>query len=106
MSKLDKRRQERYDLKLPAYLQLTNIEEKPLELVTENVCSGGAYFHIDQPLPVGTKVDIELTVPIKQLAEMNIDKVLITVPGEAIRSEKDGMAIQFSKAFHILPMVS
>ena len=54
------RRLERFSLKLPAAIEtVPDTEEhdkKVLNLLTANVCSGGAFFHTDKPLPEGTSV--------------------------------------------------
>ncbi|MBW2091412.1 MAG: hypothetical protein JRI34_04710, partial [Deltaproteobacteria bacterium] len=58
------RRLERFDLELPAKLEVLEYDEdkenRTLNLLTRNICSGGAYFYTEQPLSVGTNVKIDL----------------------------------------------
>jgi len=101
----DKRILERFDLGLPATIELlTSAQEKsPLNLLTTNVCSGGAYFHTDQPLPHGTRVKIDLVLPLDKLKKLKDEcKVAyIKVTGTVLRSESEGMAIFFDEEYHI-----
>jgi len=70
----DRRHLERFDLKLPAMLEIiSNCGEhnkKVINLITSNACSGGAFFDTDQPLPEGTDVKIELVLSIDKLKKI------------------------------------
>ena len=63
----EKRRLERFDLKMPAKIESTTSdqEEKLLDLLTSNISSGGAFFHTTQPLREGSQVKIDLAYPLK-----------------------------------------
>jgi hypothetical protein len=102
---LEKRRLERFDLKLPATIEFINDDrkEKVLSLLTENVCSGGAYFHTIQPLPKGTQVMIDLVLPLDRLRTLKKEhkRAYIKVTGRVLRSESEGMAICFDEDYHI-----
>ena len=102
MPGLDKRKKERFSLQLPALL--TPVREKtcaPIELLTGDVCDGGAYFHIDQPLGVGTKVEVELIVSIEELKKLDGKLAHIKVSGSVIRKDSRGMAVSFGKKYKI-----
>ena len=102
----EKRRLERFDLELPATIELlTPDQEKSLlNLLTTNICSGGAYFHTAQPLPEGTQVRIDLVLPLEKLRRLKEEhkKAYIKVTGTVLRSESEGMAICFDEDYQLL----
>jgi len=102
---VERRRLERFDLVLPAAIELSNehYEERMINLLTTNVCSGGAYFHTNQPLPEGTKVKLDLVLPLEKLKKIKAEhkKVLIKVTGKVLRTESEGMAICFDRDYRI-----
>ena len=101
----DKRRLERFDLELPATIELlTSDQEKSLvNLLTTNISSGGAYFHTPQPLPKGTQVKIDLVLPLDKLRKLKDEhkQAYIKVTGTVLRSESEGMAICFEEDYQI-----
>jgi len=101
----DKRRLERFDLELPATIELlTSDQEKSLvNLLTANISSGGAYFHTPQPLPKGTQVKIDLVLPLDKLRKLKDEhkQAYIKVTGTVLRSESEGMAICFEEDYQI-----
>jgi len=102
----DKRKLERFDLEIPATLELlaSDREQRILNLLTSNMCSGGAYFHTTQPLPEGTQVKIDLVLPLDRLRELKDDckQAYIKVTGTVLRSESKGMAICFDEDYQIV----
>lgn len=105
MNGIDKRKVERFPLELPAFLKVGDESEgETVEFVTSDVCSGGAFFPTDKPIPVGTEVKVDLVIPIDQLKKIEADKVLITVAGSVIRTEKRGMAVCFDNKYKIMPI--
>jgi len=105
----EKRRLERFDLELPATIELlTSDQEKSLlNLLTINICSGGAYFHTTQTLPEGTQVKIDLILPLDKLRRLKDDckQAYIKVTGTVLRSESEGMAICFDEDYQLLGSV-
>jgi hypothetical protein len=102
----EKRRQERFDLVMPAAIELINEahDERVINLLTTNICSGGAYFHTTQPLPEGTKVKLDLVLPLENLMKKikkEDKKAFIKVTGKVLRTESEGMAICFDKDYQI-----
>ena len=102
---VDKRRLERFDLQLPAIIEVVSgngdHDRKTVNLLTRNACSGGAYFHTDQPLPKGTQVKIDLVLSIDTLKKIKGKQAVIKVNGSVIRTESHGMAICFDEHFSI-----
>ncbi len=101
----DKRKLERFDLELPATIELlTPDQEKSLlNLLTTNICSGGAYFHTKQPLPEGIQVKIDLVLPLDKLRKLKDEhkQAYIKVTGTVLRSGSEGMAIFFDEDYQI-----
>ena len=94
---------ERFDLKLLANIAFNNKAEQKstVELMTRNICAGGAYLETSTPLPKGTEVDIDLFLPLKKFKDLDAEKAHIAVSGEVIRTDRDGMAICFDHRFQI-----
>jgi len=103
----EKRRLERFDLKIPAKIQsaTSDQEKRLLSLLTTNISSGGAFFHTTQPLCEGTQVKIDLVLPLERLKQLKDDckQAYIRVTGRVVRSESEGMAILFDKDYLIRP---
>ena len=77
-----------------------------MEFVTSDVCSGGAFFHTDQSMPVGTEVTVDLVISTDQLKRLDADRVLIKTAGAVVRTDEEGMAICFEKKYVITPLKS
>lgn len=103
----EKRKLERFDLKVPARIEgVGNRRDKDiLDLITSDICAGGAFFHTDQPLPEGTKVRIDLVLPLAGLRRLlsDYDHAHIKVTGTVLRKEPSGMAICFNRDYLIRP---
>jgi len=105
MSVAERRKLERFELEIPATVEvisdLAQEERRRLNLLTSDICSGGAYFHTDQPLAEGTEVNIDLVLSIESLKKLSGKQAYIKVSGKVIRSETRGMAICFSPSYRI-----
>jgi hypothetical protein len=97
---------ERFALELRASISPTdkNKEQEKLEILTSNVCAGGAFFRTEQPLPVGTEVKIELVLHGDKFRKGKCEHALIKLSGSVIRTEREGMAIRFGNDYEILPL--
>jgi hypothetical protein len=103
---MEERRQlERFKLRFPAEIevvsQVAGLEKEKLRLQTENICSGGAFFHTPNPLPEGTLVKIAMRLNFRRLRNIEKRRPLINVRGSVLRSEPAGMAIRFDKGYRI-----
>ena len=103
-----KRNLERFDLRCPATITVISGDDEHQNelknLLTKNICSGGAYFHTDQPLAEGTPVKIDLFLRIDELKKLDSRQAQIKVQGEVVRSESGGMAICFKDNYSIKPI--
>jgi len=105
MTRLEKRRMERFDLELPALLSMNNESgnQRVVEFMISDICSGGAFFKTDAPLSVGTDVKMDLILPLDNLNQNEGKKSRVGVSGSVVRSEKHGMAVCFDKRYRITP---
>lgn len=95
MSVLDKRKMERYNLAISAFLKFNVAEEKKASKhVARDICAGGAFFNSRRSVPVGTGVKVDLILP---------NRVRIKVDGAVIRSTQNGVAISFDNKYKIIP---
>ncbi|MBN2397781.1 MAG: PilZ domain-containing protein [Deltaproteobacteria bacterium] len=106
MPAFGKRKLERFSLKLPARISVDSKEKEAacLDAVTSDISAGGAFFHTDTPLPVGTRMDVDLILPLDELKKIEGKRAKITVKGAVIRTGEQGMAICFDKKYRISPM--
>lgn len=104
MSSFDKRELERFSLEIPGFVQAANGQlGEPIEVVTKDVCAGGALFHSKELMDVGTPVDVELVIPIQELKHLEGDKVLVRVAGAIVRAERNGIAVRFDQNYKMTP---
>ena len=105
VSVTEKRTMERFDLKLPSQIRfIKDNNENTINLLTSNVCSGGAFFPIDKPLPIDTRVNIDLVLPLNRLKKQKGKRSLIKSSGKVIRTDQKGMAICFDEKCKISPL--
>ena len=102
---VERRKMERFSLELPACFFVANdtLKKKPIGLMTNNICSGGAYFVTKHPFKIGTDVKINITLSLDNIKQIGGKSSRIDVSGFVIRTDKKGMAIRFDKRFSISP---
>ena len=100
----ERRKMERFSLELPTSLLATSQSEKsePIELLTSNVCAGGAFYNTEKPLPSGIELRINIIIPLDKLKNIEGKRSRIEVLGSVIRTDQQGMAICFDKKYRIL----
>ncbi|MGD8770740.1 MAG: PilZ domain-containing protein [Desulfobacterales bacterium] len=103
MNYIEKREMERFSLKLPALLSLTDENEKQraFKFMISNICAGGAFFKTDHPLSVGTDVKMDLILPLDKFKKFGRKRSRVDVSGSVIRTNDKGMAVCFDKNFRI-----
>ena len=103
----ERRELERFKLRLPARIEVVSgvpeVEKDIINIETDNICSGGAYFHTLSPLPKGTQVKIDMVLNFQRLRIPKNRRPHIKVSGNVLRSEATGMAIQFDNRYKIIP---
>ena len=107
MTALGKRLMERFNLSVPAVVTLKeSLRQDPkisTELKTRNICAGGAFIVTDDPLEIGTEVNVDLHLAFFAGSPTHERHSNIHVSGQIIRIEPDGMAIQFDEKYQIVP---
>lgn len=105
MIEFEKRMMERFSLELHTYLSMAdeNGEQESIDLLTSNVCAGGAFFKTKKPLSIGTNVKIGMILPLDKFKNLKGKRSCIDVAGSVIRTDNKGMAICFGKRYKILP---
>ena len=102
----DRRHLERFTVKAFATVETTAQDAgRVFELQTQDICSGGAFFPMEVPLPTGEKVKITLYLSVAPAAELpefpNTTKIV--TDGEVIRSSDHGIAVRFQGRYSISP---
>jgi c-di-GMP-binding flagellar brake protein YcgR len=105
---IDRRREWRFDLPLPAVVEgkLGDGKKFKEKTMLENISSTGAYFCLDSGVTVGCKLNLIIEIP----SELSPDKkIKLQLGGLAVRLEKlgkeekkQGVALRFSKKFKFI----
>ena len=99
----DRRQLQRYQMRIPATIVAAlDSRQTTVELQTRDICSGGAFFPTDRPLPTGSNVRITLCWELHEYPT----RVRMTTEGTVVRSEGEGMAVAFSPRYQMAPVPS
>jgi len=95
----EKRKVERFDLHIETQWNVldTEIVENP-KLITRNISSSGAFLITTNPVPVGTNIELNFFLKQQELSNGTKNrKVAIRTIGKVIRTDEEGMAVEFEK---------
>ena len=105
---MEKRKRDRYFIDVPVKLLLSaeDKEQETLTVHTKNISSEGVLLSTDTVLSQGSKVKMEMVLPVNKLLEMigEQKKVLVRVNGKVIRTGDEGMAVKFDRDYQITAM--
>ena len=106
MPEAEKRKEQRFEMALPASLMVETSDTKtaPMEYITRDVSSCGAYFTTSHPLETGTPLNIRMLIPFDKYKIPKNGKTLVQLSAQVVRTEKQGMAVEFAKKFKISPV--
>ncbi|MEA1947831.1 MAG: PilZ domain-containing protein [Thermodesulfobacteriota bacterium] len=106
MNFTEKRKMERFPLKLPALISMMdeNENQRAFEVMISNICAGGAFFKTYNPLSLGTDMKMELILPLDKFKKFGSKRSRVDVSGLVIRTNDQGMAVRFDKNFQISPL--
>ena len=104
MQMKERRKCERFQLELPARLEMNSSEKTEIfELQTRDISAAGALLvGIKEQFPTGTRCQLELIVASERIKELTGVQGLIKVGGTIVRSTPDGLAICFDGDCEIL----
>lgn len=104
------RRYMRFDIETPAKVRILDDEGEMLymlNLVTKNICAGGAFFQLSSPLTGGTKVKVEMNLAVENLKKIvgreHKHGFQVHVHGTVVRSVPLGMAVEFNEEYQFFP---
>jgi len=103
----ERRKLERFDFEVPTQIEgvISDENGQTCDLSTSNICAGGAFFRTADPLPEGTRVKMQLVLPLDRIKELvGHDRVNVRVEGTVIRCGSTGMAVCFNEDYQILPL--
>ena len=105
MIEFENRNMERFSIELHTYLSIADEsgEQESIDLLTNNVCAGGAFFKTKKPLSIGTNVKMDLILPLDKFKKFEGKRSRINVAGSVIRTDNKGMAVCFGKRYKISP---
>ena len=83
----DKRTIERFSLVFPVCFKSAGVENT--DTFTRDISSKGAFIQTSNPLTIGVKVQLVVSLP--------SGKSFLNAAGKVVRVEQDGMAIQFNR---------
>ncbi|UCB49204.1 MAG: PilZ domain-containing protein [Deltaproteobacteria bacterium] len=105
--KKERRKLQRFSLEIPARVEVISGEKQKgtIEVLTSDICAGGAYFKTPRPLPEGTQVKIDMVLPLEHLRKLSeeYNRAYIKVSGTVLRTESSGMAVSFDEDYELGP---
>jgi hypothetical protein len=105
----DRRQVQRFSIQAFAVVKtISPAVEQVFELNTRDISSSGAFFPMEVPLPTGEKVKITLFLSFSALEEIPEipKKAKIVTDGHVVRSEGQGIAVEFGKHYTMMPSLS
>jgi Tfp pilus assembly protein PilZ len=99
------RSMERFSIELKARVSLksNDRDRKWVNVMTSNISAGGTFLRTRQPFPVGTRVNVEVFLPLRE-KKSSLKDSLIKISGVVVRSEEAGMALRFDDEYEIMPL--
>ena len=99
----DKRKFERFELKLPATITIEDMGQE-LQVYTRDISAVGVFLHTAKPLEEGAKVRIKVILANNTLKKLTGYESCIKVLGTVVRREQEGMAVSFDGRKKIMPL--
>ena len=101
----ERRKLERFQLHVPAKIELTDASghHETLQLETKDISADGAYIVSSEPITEGADIRLEMILSVEKLKDLiGADKkVELKLQGHVIRSDSNGVAVQFNRKYHI-----
>ena len=100
----ERRKLERFILRLPATVEAIGRSKEILRLFTRDISADGAYFECADPLPKDTRVTLEIVLALKDVNNLPSAGAQIKLSGLVLRSEPSGMAVRFDERYRMMPL--
>ena len=98
----ERRQYARFNISLPVRLEAFALDtKKVLDLDTRDISFSGVFINTLTSFPEGTRFILDFTLPIDNLKEFKDIKSLKDCAGSMVRSDSNGIAIQFDKECQI-----
>ena len=103
---IEKRKVERFNLELEAFITSPGKagQADMGNLVTRDVSMNGAFLVTDAPLPVGSKISVDMILTLAGKEKQNTQQAWIKASGKVLRTDRQGMAVAFDDRSRILPL--
>ena len=103
---IEKRKVERFDLQLEAFVSSPGATARSDtdSLVTRDISMNGVFLITSEPLPVGSKVSVDMILTLGGKKVQDSQKAWIKASGKVLRTDKEGMAVGFDDKSRILPI--
>jgi hypothetical protein len=101
---MEKRKLERFDLQIETMLNLRDEArtERLPALLSRDISYNGVFLVTDNPLPIGTSLDLNLLFSQHELDSNSKDeRIEIIASGKVIRTDDQGMAVEFDKIYKV-----
>ena len=92
---IERRKLERFDLRLPGKIEYLGQKRGVHNLLTRNISAGGAFLETTGEFPEDSRVRIDFVVP---------TGVLVKVTGAILRLEPTGIAVRFDNEYQLTPL--
>jgi hypothetical protein len=100
---MERRTYERFRLALPARVGVVSSgREEVFEARTRDISASGAFLLTTARCPAGSKVQLELAVQSKRIAQLTGAQCCIKVEGTVVRFDPEGIAVSFNHGLRIL----
>ena len=98
----ERRQYARFNISLPVRLEALTLDtKKVLDLDTRDISFSGVFINTLTSFPEGTRFILDFTLPSDNLKEFKDIKSLKGCVGSMVRSDSNGIAIQFDKECQI-----
>jgi hypothetical protein len=101
----EKRKVDRFDLHIETILNVQDeaIMDKVPILLTRNISCSGVFLTTSNPLPIDTRVDLDLLLNQNELdsGSLKNKRINISTSGKVVRTNGQGMAVEFDKLYKI-----
>ena len=105
MKEKERRKLERFQLHVPAKIELADASGHPetLQLQTKDISADGAFFVSPTPISEGAHLKLEMILSVEKLKDLiGVHKqVELKLQGQVVRSDSNGIAVVFSRKYQI-----